>query len=182
MLSDLGFKFFNLFEWVVSFVYIFGTPFQDLTCNFIVTDKYFVSWLDSKPRPDMTTYAVRYSRCKGTECPVVSSGIRQYSNITHTHTYIYETKLRFHIWLLDYLNKISYNSIDCKTKNKSGYDDMPVVLRKRPLISVSSTAIAWWFTEKLKSYNISNYKSEKHNHLQKVITLTPYGPTSSWWL
>ena len=47
----------------------------------VVTDKYFVSWFDSRPGPDMTTH-VRYSRCKGTECPVVPQSICQYSNIT----------------------------------------------------------------------------------------------------
>ena len=44
------------------------------------TDKYFVSWFDSRPGPDTTTH-VRYSRCKGTECPVVPQSICQYLNI-----------------------------------------------------------------------------------------------------
>ena len=46
----------------------------------VVTDKYFVSWFDSRPGPDMTTH-VRYSRCKGTDCPVVPQSICQYLNI-----------------------------------------------------------------------------------------------------
>ena len=46
----------------------------------VVTDKYFVSWFDSRPGPDMTTH-VRYSRCKGTECPVVPQSICQYLDI-----------------------------------------------------------------------------------------------------
>ena len=130
----------------------------------VVTDKYFVSWFDSRPGPDMTTQ-VRYSRCKGTECPVVPQNICQYVNIITLN----EKKMQ-HFWM----HRTTCHHYGCTwPSNKSYHQQQPHtkwhVLNERSYRKILKSFHFLEFFSKFKKKSPFLWKCSKNLCFRKKI-------------